>query len=584
MSLVPVGSAKWKIVSAARTNSSIAGSVSFARSSSSRSFRASAADVRDVAHANASRSVARRCDARGHRASRRRCSPRLVEQPRRAAPRRARRARCTARRARAAPARAAAHGRARAAAASRARTSRRARRAPPRGRTARAASRSARRARAPGRAARTASGSRAASARGRRAARGRGSRSVARWGSSSSPAVGAARPASTRSSVVLPEPFGPVTSRKPPRASSRSTPSKTRCRRSASRGRGAESPSGYTSAAARWNPSGCPAARRCRAISSISPTQRQPFFAADALGTRAAVRRARARRAPIRPRPRSRARRRGSRGASPSSPSTTRRTPSSAPRRSRRRACASARAGEERGHRVGVGTGEVERRPGLRRRAADDATVDERAAAARQPRAHAAARSRSRRRRCRSKPAHAGDVDRGVRRADGEDRRRPRRRGPPTVPASRNVAGARARRVTAPRGRPDHVARSHRSTADRRAHLAGMEQADDHKTSASTKTKNATRDDAVHREERRVEPAQVARPDERVLVDEQARRRRRRRASRGRRRAARGRRRRAGRASRVQGARAPRTRRARRTASPTSAAPASRSTSTSKSA
>ena len=34
-----------------------------------------------------------------------------------------------------------------------------------------------------------------------------------------SPAVGAASPASTRRSVVFPEPFGPVTSRKPPAAS-----------------------------------------------------------------------------------------------------------------------------------------------------------------------------------------------------------------------------------------------------------------------------------------------------------------------------------------------------------------------------
>ena len=37
------GTTKWKIVSAARTKSSIAGSVSFARSSSSRSLRVSAA-------------------------------------------------------------------------------------------------------------------------------------------------------------------------------------------------------------------------------------------------------------------------------------------------------------------------------------------------------------------------------------------------------------------------------------------------------------------------------------------------------------------------------------------------------------
>ena len=39
----------------------------------------------------------------------------------------------------------------------------------------------------------------------------------------SSPPVGAASPATRRSSVVLPEPFGPVTTRKPPRPSSRSS-------------------------------------------------------------------------------------------------------------------------------------------------------------------------------------------------------------------------------------------------------------------------------------------------------------------------------------------------------------------------
>src|SRR5919198_764727 len=37
-----------------------------------------------------------------------------------------------------------------------------------------------------------------------------------------------------------------------------------------------------TSAAARWNPSGRPAAAKVAAISSISPTQRQPFVAAEA--------------------------------------------------------------------------------------------------------------------------------------------------------------------------------------------------------------------------------------------------------------------------------------------------------------
>ena len=47
------------------------------------------------------------------------------------------------------------------------------------------------------------------------------------------PSVGASSPASTRSSVVLPEPFGPVTSRKSPRSSWTSTRGRRACRRSA---------------------------------------------------------------------------------------------------------------------------------------------------------------------------------------------------------------------------------------------------------------------------------------------------------------------------------------------------------------
>ena len=76
--------------------------------------------------------------------------------------------------------------------------------------------------------ARRGGGSRAASARGRRAARGRGSRSTPARAAATSPAVGASSPASTRRSVVLPEPFGPVTSRNPPASSSTSTLSRTR--------------------------------------------------------------------------------------------------------------------------------------------------------------------------------------------------------------------------------------------------------------------------------------------------------------------------------------------------------------------
>src|SRR5439155_18780919 len=45
---------------------------------------------------------------------------------------------------------------------------------------------------------------------------------------SRSPAVGASSPATSRSSVVFPEPFGPVTTTKSPEATSRSTPRRTR--------------------------------------------------------------------------------------------------------------------------------------------------------------------------------------------------------------------------------------------------------------------------------------------------------------------------------------------------------------------
>ena len=87
---------------------------------------------------------------------------------------------------------------------------RRARRGRPRARTARAASRSARAAPARGRAGRRDRGSRARSGRGRGAARGRGSRARrGRRATSSSPPVGAASPATSRSSVVFPDPFAP---------------------------------------------------------------------------------------------------------------------------------------------------------------------------------------------------------------------------------------------------------------------------------------------------------------------------------------------------------------------------------------
>ena len=171
-------------------------------------------------------------------------------------------------------------GRARAAAACRARRSRRGRGAPPRDRSARAASRSARPARGSGRDGRRASGSRAASARGRRAARGRGSRSCAAAAARACPPSAAARPASTRSSVVLPDPFGPVTSRKPPSGSVEVEPRQDARVAEPLREAARRESRRNTSAAARWNPSGWPAASNVSAISSISPTQRQPFFAA----------------------------------------------------------------------------------------------------------------------------------------------------------------------------------------------------------------------------------------------------------------------------------------------------------------
>ena len=114
-------------------------------------------------------------------------------------------------------------------------------RAPPRGRTARAASRSARAAPGRGRGGRRARGSRARSARGRGAARARRSRRArGRAATSSVPRVGAARPTSSRSSVVFPEPFGPVTTSAPTSEARRRRRGARCASRSASRARGAE--------------------------------------------------------------------------------------------------------------------------------------------------------------------------------------------------------------------------------------------------------------------------------------------------------------------------------------------------------
>ena len=158
------------------------------------------------------------------------------------------------------------------------------------------------------------------------------------------------------------------------------------------------------------------------------------------------------------------------------------------------------------------------------------------ARAARRSRGAHAARSRSRRRRCRRSPRtrarrrapRAADRSRGTVSASTSERAR-------ASPTSRKPAARRESRRFVPR-RP----RARRPVRTQQAPTAapispGWSSPTITGRRPSTKAKNATRDDAVHREERGIEPAQVARADERVLVEEQAADDRGRRASRGRR-------------------------------------------------
>ena len=87
--------------------------------------------------------------------------------------------------------------------------------------------------------------------------------------------------------------------------------------------------------------------------------------------------------------------------------------------------------------------------------------------------------------------ARAGprDIDGSVRRADGED---DLRLGDERVEGAgvAEAGSAHTSGVAPSLGRPDHL--TVHGGADNRTHLTRMEQPDDHRTSASTKTKNAT--------------------------------------------------------------------------------------------
>ena len=128
-------------------------------------------------------------------------------------------------------------------------------------------------------------------------------------------------------------------------------------------------------------------------------------------------------------------------------------------------------------------------------------------------------------------PVEAGDRARDLDapRAAGRPRgpRSPRAASAGDRAASRNAAARDRGRVAAALGGPQHLVPVARRSASptRRAHLARVQQPDDHSDVGEHEGEERDRDHAVHREERRVEPAQVARPDERVLVGEQRRRR-----------------------------------------------------------
>src|SRR5207244_1058007 len=117
--------------------------------------------------------------------------------------------------------------------------------------------------------------------------------------------VGAARPARSRSSVVFPEPFGPVTSAKPPRGTSRSSPSSTRF-----------SPNCLDSERARITSATLDAARRARQarLARLGPSSGAPACGAERRSLTAAPADSR----PIRTPPKSAERARGPTRAPPS--------------------------------------------------------------------------------------------------------------------------------------------------------------------------------------------------------------------------------------------------------------------------
>ena len=398
-SLVPAGSAKWKIVSAEITNRSIDGSVSFARSSSSRSLRASAADVGDVRHANTSLSVARASNraascvattwSRGSSSTVSSNSSavrvervrRLVEheqrrlvQQRAAEPEpllhaaRERRDALVAHLPQAEPLEQ--HPDALALDPVEPREQRQVLERRQLAVDVRAVTEVADRSRA---------------------------------GSSSEPADGAASRARMRSERRLAGAVRPGDEQEPVGELEIDADAARAGRRTASRdpGRGSRAVHlGRRAVEAR------PAGRQRRTCRRSPPSRRPSASPSSQLPPRRAeaARRARALRAATRPRRRSRARRRGSRAASPSSPSTTRRTPSSPPTRSRRHGSRAASRRRARRHSAGVVAREVERRPGLASAARRRCRRRRTAAAAPRPPRRAAARSRSRRRRCPRSP------------------------------------------------------------------------------------------------------------------------------------------------------------------------------------
>ena len=373
----------------------------------------------------------------------------------------------------------------------------------------------------------------------------------------------------------MPEPFGPVTSRNPPACEVEVDPVEDAPVAVALREAAGADHDRYTCAAARWKPSGCPAAANVVGDLLHLPDPAPAFRRGGAFRARQARRELGRRAAATPPRRRSAGRRRGWRAASRRCPSTTPRTPSSAADAFATTRGSRSEPANNAATDAAPGAREIQRRPGLAREARRRCRRRRSADAAPRPRARAAARSRSRRRRRRRDPEPTRDVERGVRRADREDQlglageRRSPSRCRETRPRGHGSPRFGPPRPTAPRGRsPAAPARPPSPSRPDGAARRRSQHVDEHEG------EERERDHAVHREERRVEPAQVARPDERVLVDEQAARRTPRRASSGSRREPEPGGDEEARSSPGGGRARPRTRRARRSASPRSAAPA----------